>query len=143
MRIKRCALRWLYNSAQERDLMKAKSPRVQPLFSNTLPHPNTAPKRSIFTARHTADLRITQKSVSISPPDPAVVTKKIQMTTTHHVILPPPPASGNKAPQKPRGPSPQNADIKQARKRRLTRLHKQQCTNASTCYQTKVNSKIQ
>ena len=44
-----------------------------------------------------------------------MATKKIEMTTTHHVTLPPPPASGNKAPQKPRGPSPQNADMKQAK----------------------------
>ena len=93
---------------------KSTTSNTSSLFCNTLPPPNTAPKRSIFTASQT-DSRIAQKSVSISPQDQIAAPAENHKDSRNHLPLPPPLASGTKAPQKPRGPSPQQAKMKQAK----------------------------
>ena len=71
----------------------------------------TAPTYSIFTARETAS-RISHKSESISPPETAAAPSSSPVDSRINIQLPQFPTSAATGPQRPRGPSPQHADMK-------------------------------
>ena len=97
----------------EKELTKATSPRVPTTFAPflTLYHLSiTAPIYSIFPARK-ADSHISHKSESISPPETAAAPKSSPVDSRNN-IQPLFPSSTATVPQRPRGPSQQQANMK-------------------------------
>ena len=98
-----------------RNSRRQQSPRVPTTFAPflTLYHfSTTAPTYSLFPAVRT-DSRISHKSGSISPPETAAAPKSSPVDSRNDIQLPRQfPSSATTVPQRPQGPSPQQAEIK-------------------------------
>jgi hypothetical protein len=97
-----------------RSSRRQQSPRVPTPFalSLTLYHFSiTAPTYALFPAVRT-DSRISHKSGSISPPETAAAPKSSPINSRTDIQLPQFPSSETTVPQRPRGSSPQQAEIK-------------------------------